>query len=156
MRWNKSLDAFEKALDAQGGEEPAIDTEALKTADFITLPQDVPGTNCENCRFEKDGMCQHEKLKGQPVNEHNCCAYWDNEKALRDWKTQEKSAFDGKDVAVQKIKPGDIVMRHGEFLTVASVEYVERQRGYKVKFTDGQETGIIAKGNTLYVFPPTR
>lgn len=75
----------EKSLDRQGGEEPTIDRNALAQADFITYPDGVEGSNCGNCKFNTDGVCQNEKIKGQPVNNRNCCGLWDAPGTLRDW-----------------------------------------------------------------------
>jgi hypothetical protein len=75
-------------LDKQGGQLPVIDRQALKEADFITLPEKDVGTNCANCQYDKGGICQHPELKGQPVNERNCCGYWDAPNTLRAWKPE--------------------------------------------------------------------
>lgn len=76
-----------KSLDKQGGEEPNIEDNKLKQADFVTLPEGVPGTNCGNCKFSKDGVCQHKELKGQKVTDRNCCSYWDASGTYRAWKS---------------------------------------------------------------------
>lgn len=81
-----SIDIATKALDSQGGEEPAVSLQALAKADFITLSKAIEGTNCSNCLFNTDGICQHSTIKGQPVNERNCCAFWDSPDTLREWK----------------------------------------------------------------------
>lgn len=51
-----------------------------KRADLVTLPRDVRGTNCFNCKFVKDktmgkGFCKHPEVY-QYVNERMCCALW--------------------------------------------------------------------------------
>lgn len=84
----------EKGLDRQGGEEPTVSKDDLEAADFITLPQDVFGTNCSNCTFNKEGVCGFKgklngepvDLRGQRVNAANCCAAWNNPGVLRTWK----------------------------------------------------------------------
>jgi len=70
------------------------DPELLKRAqeaDLITLPEDVDGTNCFNCRYiyppegnEEMGNCVHPSVD-QPVSHRMCCALWDNKGALRSW-----------------------------------------------------------------------
>lgn len=76
----------EKRL-AEGSEESRD-----KAADFIMLPDAIPGTNCGNCQYFKGndeektkGMCGHEKIDHM-VSSRNCCAYWDNPGAERYWK----------------------------------------------------------------------
>jgi hypothetical protein len=69
---------------------------AIKRAhsvDLITLPREVTGTNCYNCRFIKNktpnyGYCAHPKVK-QHVNERMCCALWDRVGSLRIWKEKK-------------------------------------------------------------------
>lgn len=74
--------------DRQGGLVPEAFDRAAR-ADLITLPVDVPGTNCGNCRFFYGGsaaaQCRHPEV-AMPVNARMCCAFWDNSGALRDWK----------------------------------------------------------------------
>lgn len=68
----------------------------LATADFVTLPKGIVGTNCSNCRFEQDGECTYNDktdLRGLKVSKHTCCAYWDSIGTKRDW---------DKDLAVSK------------------------------------------------------
>lgn len=75
-----------KSLDSQGGEMPVVSDDALAKADFITYPQDVEGSNCGNCIFNKNHVCTNEAIYGQPVNYRNCCALWDGPGTLRHWK----------------------------------------------------------------------
>jgi len=96
-------------LDRLGGEEPEVDADALKKADFVTLPKKIEGTNCGNCLYVRekgDGhVCSHPKLKGQPVNDRNCCGYWDNKGALREWKKELADNFTVTEVPFKNI-PG--------------------------------------------------
>lgn len=46
-----------------------------KDVDLITMPKDIDGTNCSNCRFIKDGFCRHPRVK-QKVNNRMCCVLW--------------------------------------------------------------------------------
>jgi len=81
-------------LDELGGAQPRLPLEVLRAADFITLPENVTGTNCGNCMYNKDGICQYNDqvdLRGQPVNERNCCMYWDAPGTLRTWEEGEKT-----------------------------------------------------------------
>lgn len=59
--------------------------ERAKKADLITLPNNIKGTNCGNCKFIKDGYCFHSKIK-QNVANNQCCIYWDAEGVKREWK----------------------------------------------------------------------
>lgn len=66
----------------------AIDR-ARKT-DLVTLPKDVTGTNCFNCRYIKDqfkgiGYCKNPSVL-QYVNARMCCALWDRIGAYRPFK----------------------------------------------------------------------
>jgi hypothetical protein len=69
--------------------------ERAKKADLITLPEDVKGTNCSNCKFVKIldkekglGYCEHPEVD-QHVTARMCCALWDNKKAERDFNKSE-------------------------------------------------------------------
>ena len=75
----------------QGGVEIRSHEDLLraKKADLITLPKDVTGTNCFNCKWIKNkegkvGYCSHPKV-AQDVSERQCCANWDNSKTLREF-----------------------------------------------------------------------
>lgn len=54
-----------------------------KKADLVTLPENVKGTNCYNCKWVSNdkktygSMCRHPKVK-QYVNGRMCCALWAN------------------------------------------------------------------------------
>lgn len=70
---------------ANGGYDP-IDKEdknKFKKADLITLPKGIQGTNCSNCMYFENGICNHQKLKGAKVTKRNCCAYWDHKNVDR-------------------------------------------------------------------------
>ena len=75
----------------QGGFDPQGEsqTNKFKKVDLITLPQNVEGTNCSNCRFvgEKDGKsyCEHKDVH-EYVTKRMCCALWDNKGVMRRWK----------------------------------------------------------------------
>lgn len=64
--------------------------------DLITLPSDIVGTNCANCKFIQDkeealrgkGYCIHPKIL-LPVTARMCCALWDNTHAIRSWKHED-------------------------------------------------------------------
>ena len=54
--------------------------EKAKNVDLVTLPRDVRGTNCFNCKFIKNkmikhGYCSHPKVS-QNVNGRMCCILW--------------------------------------------------------------------------------
>ncbi len=64
--------------------------ERAKKADLITLPSNIEGTNCGNCKFfdSKSSMCKHPKV-AQKVTTRMCCAYWDAEGVKREWKDNQ-------------------------------------------------------------------
>jgi hypothetical protein len=69
--------------------------DALKRAqqaDLVTLPPNVRGTNCFNCKFLKDrvpshGYCSNHQV-AQVVNSRMCCALWDAQGTYRPFKKQ--------------------------------------------------------------------
>lgn len=65
--------------------------ERAKEADLITLPENIEGTNCGNCKFVdlKNKMCLHPKV-AQKVSEKMCCALWDAEGVVREWENNEE------------------------------------------------------------------
>lgn len=69
--------------------DSTVSSAELRKADFIKLPSDVSGTNCSNCRFEKDSVCENPAIKGQPVSKLNCCALWDAEGTERPWQQED-------------------------------------------------------------------
>jgi len=62
-----------------------------KAADLVTLPENVEGTNCANCKFIdlKEKMCKHPQVD-QKVSERMCCALWDAEGTIREWEETDK------------------------------------------------------------------
>lgn len=82
----------EPSLNQEGGLDPqnAKDMAKSKKVDLITLPMNVLGTNCGNCKFinEEKNFCTHDDVQ-LPVTERMCCALWDNEGVKRPWKKDE-------------------------------------------------------------------
>src|SRR5262245_47450055 len=65
-----------------------IPAEVLQKADFVRLPAKIEGTNCSNCMFAKDGVCQYNvevDLRGLDVDNTTCCRYWDHPHAKRSY-----------------------------------------------------------------------
>ena len=63
--------------------------EKFKKYDLITLPKDVSGTNCSNCKFVTNikngvGFCDNKKIK-EHVTARNCCVLWDAKGVIRSW-----------------------------------------------------------------------
>ena len=52
------------------------DKKKAKRCGLTTLPKNIPGTNCSNCIFQKDGFCDHKEIL-LPVTKRMCCAFWD-------------------------------------------------------------------------------
>lgn len=73
--------------DGKGVEQLAnnVSVDALKKADFVHFPKGLTGTNCGNCQFQEEGICQNSKLRGLPVTPKDCCAYWDAKGVTRPW-----------------------------------------------------------------------
>jgi hypothetical protein len=68
--------------DDNGGLEPSSEKRA-KAVDLISLPTDVKGTNCGNCRFiMADKSCVHPEVR-MSVNDRMCCARWDAQGVIR-------------------------------------------------------------------------
>lgn len=71
------------------------ETKALKRAkdaDLITLPQNIEGTNCYNCKYVHDtktevSICNKPEVN-QYVNSRMCCIFWSH--------SGEYRAFEGK------------------------------------------------------------
>lgn len=86
-------------LNRQGGVQTSNIEELrrAKKSDLVTLPKDVEGTNCFNCKYIRDkkgkiGYCSHPKV-AQDVSNHMCCALWDNSGLIREFgKIDEKYA----------------------------------------------------------------
>ncbi len=83
----KLIAAVEKELkNSQGGYmQSGEELARAKKADLLTLPPGVEGTNCANCKFQKDGFCKHKEVQ-QAVTPRMCCAFWDAEGCVRAWK----------------------------------------------------------------------
>lgn len=73
--------------DHLGGILPT-DKRKAKHVDLITLPKDIQGTNCGNCKYyEKDGdhgYCKHKEVE-MHVTARQCCAKWTATGAFRAW-----------------------------------------------------------------------
>ncbi len=84
-------------LNRQGGvvSDSIEELRRAKKADLVTLPKDVEGTNCFNCKYIKDkkdkiGYCSHPKV-AQDVSNRQCCALWDRKDLIREFgKIDEK------------------------------------------------------------------
>jgi len=66
--------------------------EKAKEADLLTLPEEVEGTNCSNCKYitildakAGKGHCNHPKVRLN-VTKRMCCALWDNKDSIRSFK----------------------------------------------------------------------
>jgi hypothetical protein len=65
--------------------------ERAKAVDLITLPQDIKGTNCYNCKWISSdkksygAMCKQPKVK-QYVNQRMCCILWSSKGEYRPFK----------------------------------------------------------------------
>jgi hypothetical protein len=95
MEWTNDFStvrvaSVEQKLDDQGGVIPTSQ-ERAKEADFITLPEGIEGTNCGNCLFVRrvkekgDFHCVHPEIR-MPVNNRNCCKFWDAHNTGRHFK----------------------------------------------------------------------
>jgi hypothetical protein len=77
-------------MNVQGGVNPEGQSafERAARTDLVTLPINVEGTNCANCRFVTLGnpiaFCIHPAV-WQPVTARMCCALWDATGTLRPW-----------------------------------------------------------------------
>jgi hypothetical protein len=72
-------------------DDEQMQLERAKEADLITLPENVEGTNCGNCKFFSGhgnnfgtGMCIHPRVS-QKVTARDCCALWDAPGTKRKW-----------------------------------------------------------------------
>jgi ribosome modulation factor len=117
--------------------------DALKAADFVTLPESVKGTNCSNCRFQENKVCQNPEIQGQPVTERNCCALWDAEGTQRPWETGqgEKSL---KAIRLKYRAAKSVRRRLKSSKSGSSVVYVKQADFDKVK-GDAKAKGITVK-----------
>lgn len=68
-----------------------------KEVDLITLPKNVEGTNCYNCKWISShederydaSMCTHPKVR-QYVNERMCCILWTSSGEYRPFKREKE------------------------------------------------------------------
>lgn len=73
-------------------DKPALNR--AKKVDLITLPEDVEGTNCYNCKWisnyktDEKGMCTHPEVR-QNVNERMCCILWEGKGEYRPFKREK-------------------------------------------------------------------
>lgn len=74
----KALNLIKKSDDSAYGED---NLEKVRAAELVTFPDDVPGSNCANCRFHEDDECKHPAMDVELVDgaERMCCDYWDHE-----------------------------------------------------------------------------
>lgn len=69
--------------------------ERAKKSDLVTLPEDVDGTNCYNCKWisqhrrENYSFCTHPSIR-QNVNGRMCCVLWDAKGVYRPYKQDER------------------------------------------------------------------
>jgi hypothetical protein len=56
-----------------------------KNVDLITLPLDIDGTNCGNCKYIKERYCTHPRVR-QDVNNRMCCVLWSRKGEYRQFK----------------------------------------------------------------------
>lgn len=76
-------------LDPKGGVlyENERDIDVAKSVDLLTMPYNIGGTNCFNCKFltnvtKEKGFCSNKNVQLY-VNKRQCCALWDNAKSFR-------------------------------------------------------------------------
>ncbi len=60
-----------------------------KDVDLITMPKDIDGTNCGNCKFMRKGSCAHPRVN-QKVNNRQCCVLWSRHGEYRQFKGRSK------------------------------------------------------------------
>lgn len=60
-----------------------------KNVDLITMPKDIDGTNCGNCKFIKQHHCSHPRVN-QKVNNRQCCVLWSRNGEYRQFKGRNK------------------------------------------------------------------
>ncbi len=64
--------------------------ERAQSVDLITLPKNISGTNCFNCKWIREkksdkGYCYNKRVK-QYVNGRMCCVLWSNQGEYRPFK----------------------------------------------------------------------
>jgi hypothetical protein len=82
LDWKGLLDGLRKS-------ESSTPLERAEKADLVTLPEDVKGTNCANCRYvdpERD-YCNHKDVAQslKSGSKRMCCALWDSKGTKRAW-----------------------------------------------------------------------
>lgn len=65
-----------------------------KEVDLVTLPRDITGTNCFNCKWIRGkqkyhGYCSHPKV-AQDVNNRMCCILWSRTGEYREFSGRDK------------------------------------------------------------------
>jgi hypothetical protein len=70
--------------------------ERAKEADLVTLPEQVTGTNCANCKWVEGNFCKNPKVNQDLKDSapRMCCALWDAEGTKRAWEKPERSPWD--------------------------------------------------------------
>lgn len=74
-------------------DKPAL--ERAQKADLVTLPRNVKGTNCYNCKWISEykekhyAFCKNKSVR-QNVNGRMCCALWDAKGTYRPFEQDEK------------------------------------------------------------------
>ena len=66
--------------------------ERAKHVDLITLPKEIKGTNCGNCKFfnVEKSFCDHYEV-AQEVKTNMCCKEWFAEGAIRTWEKKSEN-----------------------------------------------------------------
>lgn len=79
------------ALNKHGGvlARTEIELKRAKNVDLITMPNDIDGTNCSNCKFISKGQCINPRVK-QAVNNRMCCVLWSRPGEYRQFKGRNK------------------------------------------------------------------
>lgn len=74
---------------AEGGYYPATPQEkrVYRKVDLITLPPQIPGTNCGNCKWWFNGYCKNPQIR-QRVTERMCCVLWTRDEVKRPWEKE--------------------------------------------------------------------
>lgn len=77
-------------------------------AELVTFPNDVPGSNCANCKYQKDNECHHPLMGVQLLDgaEKMCCDYWDHE-GTKHWGEDEEVSKADRRIATVAIKHGN-------------------------------------------------